>query len=820
VLLVCAPVFAALYLMLPAGGPAQLVIYPVFGFVATLAILAGIRLNRTTRPGAWRLSAGGLGLLAIGDVVYTLVIVLVPEITYPTPADVPYLLGYGALVLGVRRLVSGRMAGGDRVPMLDGAILAAGAGSVFWMAVIRPTLDGQVDTFAATVSLTYPCLDLVLLGLALRVLLASSAGERSIQILAAGLLFYFAADVIYAAQVLDGAYTDGSAVDAGWIVGITLLAVAALHPSAANAVSAADPRSELGRRRLSLLAVAAMIAPAFILLKAVLGGDEETIGLIVGWTILFGLVLVRLASTVDELRLSLLQRRRLQDDLRFQAEHDPLTRLANRALFERMLAQAMRDSPATTGLVFLDLDDFKAINDTLGHASGDDLLRVVADRIQRDLRPGDVAARLGGDEFAIVLADCPNEAIGTLIAERVLAALRAPVLLAGRQLQVRASAGVAIGRVGATPMELMSDADIAMYRAKAHGKDKAEAHESEAHNQVVRGYELRTELADAIHSGQFFLLFQPAISTVTEELVGAEALVRWRHPSRGVLTPAEFIPHAESSGLINELGRWILREACAAAADWPARTDGTRPVLSVNLSADQLHHPEFVEEVRRILSETGLPASRLVLEVTESALVDFQAATETLHALRARGIRLALDDFGTGYSALSYLAKLPFDVVKIDRGFIGSLGQDRRVEALLGGIVGLCRGLELRLCAEGIETDAQLEVVRRHGIEVAQGYLIAEPLTSASFAALIDASTRAPVRGGRLGKDRAPSARADGPRDRRDVRRLTSRAGATRGPEAPGPDESLAGPHPARAYHAGTNRGRPPPAVPHEEPTP
>jgi diguanylate cyclase (GGDEF)-like protein len=471
-------------------------------------------------------------------------------------------------------------------------------------------------------------------------------------------------------------------------------------------------------------------------MRAIATGADEDLGLIAGWTILFGLVLIRLATTVDDLGVSLLQRRRLQDDLTYQAHHDPLTRLANRTLFEERLAAAMDDHPETTGLIFMDLDDFKAVNDTLGHASGDELLRILAERIQRELRATDLAARLGGDEFAILVADTGDEGTASLVAERILGALRAPVTLAGRHLQMRASAGVAFGRAGATPMDLMRNADVAMYQAKLHGKDQAETYEPHMHSQIVRAYQLRTELAAAIEAEEFILHYQPAIELDTGHIVGAEALVRWRHPERGLLGPGDFIPQAESSGLIHELGRWILRDACRTAAGWPPSAAGVRAVVSVNLAAGQLLQPGFVAEVAGILAETGLPPGRLFLEVTESALVDFAPASAALHALRDLGIRLALDDFGTGYSALSYLAELPFDTVKIDRGFIATIGHGPRVDALLEGIVGLSRALDMSIVAEGVETEFQFERVRELGLDAAQGYLFARPMPAGAFATL------------------------------------------------------------------------------------
>jgi EAL domain-containing protein (putative c-di-GMP-specific phosphodiesterase class I) len=260
------------------------------------------------------------------------------------------------------------------------------------------------------------------------------------------------------------------------------------------------------------------------------------------------------------------------------------------------------------------------------------------------------------------------------------------------------------------------------------------------HSQVVRRYELGAEMTDALAGGEFVLHFQPAINLTTGAIVGAEALVRWNHPKRGLIGPHDFIPHAESSGLIHGLGRWILREACSVAAGWPDRLDGDRPAISVNLAASQLLDPALVDDVAQILTDTGLAPSKLILEVTESALVDIEMARAALLRLRGLGVGLALDDFGTGYSALSYIAELPFDIIKIDQSFIASIGQGKRVDALLDGIIGMCDALELVTVAEGIEDERQLDRLVRLGCRIGQGYLFARPVPAAEFAALLVAT--------------------------------------------------------------------------------
>jgi EAL domain-containing protein (putative c-di-GMP-specific phosphodiesterase class I) len=283
----------------------------------------------------------------------------------------------------------------------------------------------------------------------------------------------------------------------------------------------------------------------------------------------------------------------------------------------------------------------------------------------------------------------------------------------------------------------MRDADVAMYLAKSNGKGQVERHEPAMHDAIVRGYELRTELAAAVVSRAFILEYQPIIDIRTGAIVAGEALVRWRHPTRGILAPGEFIGIAEASGLIHELGRWILREACVAAAGWPTLPDGRGRSVGVNLAPAQLLEPGFLKELMAILAETRLDPKRLTLEITESALIDLEAATLALTAISRLGVKLALDDFGTGYSALSYLAELPFDIVKVDQSFVSGMAESERVESLLSGILGLCSSLGLLAVAEGVETEAQLARLARLGCPEAQGFLFARPMAIGAFEALL-----------------------------------------------------------------------------------
>lgn len=780
VLLVAIPFLIALYLLLPIDGSARTIAYPAFGLIGTAAILIGIHLRRPVRVGSWRLLAAAFALLSLGDVTYT-VLSLNGDVAYPSLADIPYLVGYLFLILGFGGLIRGGIPGGDRTSTLDAAILAAGAGSAFWMFIVLPTIIGAVDPLAATVALAYPALDMVLLTLGLRVALRAAQCPRYLQLLVAGMAIYFVSDVIYSLMALNGSYVEGNPIDADWIVGILLIGVAALHPSTRRAITTAE-RAEprISATRFVLLAVAALVAPVLLLTRPAPGSDQ--VGLIIEWVILLALVLLRLRSTVDQLANSLEERRQLHEQLAFNASHDSLTRLANRALFEERLALALSLTPATTAVTFLDLDDFKSVNDTLGHAIGDELLRVAAKRLASALRGTDLAARLGGDEFAILVENCADMAAARGVAERLISGLRAPVAIGDHRLRIRASAGVAMATPGLTAVDLMRQADIAMYAAKAEGKDQVDAYAAGMRVQTARNYELRDELSEALAGNRFVLHYQPAVNLGTGMVVGAEALVRWNHPVRGLLPPSQFIPDAESSGLIHPLGKWILREACITAATWPDRPDGRRPKISVNVATRQLLHPAFVKDVAAILGETGFPANSLVLEVTESALLDVNVAGAVLDRLRALGVLLALDDFGTGYSSLGYLAQLPFDIVKIDKAFVAGIGKGGRIDTLLRDVLGLCSGLGLQAVAEGVEDASQLQALRAMGCRFGQGYLFAQPVSSSAFVELMASPQLGGVAPDPVAEIRRPSSGTNlGPPARTDTP-----VGRRRGPRRPG----------------------------------
>jgi diguanylate cyclase (GGDEF)-like protein/PAS domain S-box-containing protein len=437
-------------------------------------------------------------------------------------------------------------------------------------------------------------------------------------------------------------------------------------------------------------------------------------------------------------------RKELEDELRHQAFHDSLTGLANRALFADRLGHAMtrtRDQRLPLAVLFVDLDDFKSINDSLGHAEGDQLLVAVAERFRGALRAADSIARMGGDEFAILLEDSPDSSTPLQVAERLLSTLQAPFERHGKELFVHASVGVAIWTsANQTSDDLLRNADVAMYTAKARGKDRIEVFEASMHAAAVARFALRGDLERALKRGELSLRYQPVVRLDNQAIVGVEALLRWNHPERGAIVPDEFIPIAEETGVIVPIGRWVLEEACRQVQAWDRVRSAPPLVINVNVSARQLTERGFVDDVGRILATTGLDPARLVLELTEGVLMqDTDATLATFVALKRLGIRLAIDDFGTGYSSLSYLHRFPIDVLKIDRSFVASMLDGPDQAALLRSILKLSETLHLETVAEGVEDAAQLAELQACGATLGQGFLFARPLTPEAIEALLTA---------------------------------------------------------------------------------
>jgi diguanylate cyclase (GGDEF)-like protein/PAS domain S-box-containing protein len=440
------------------------------------------------------------------------------------------------------------------------------------------------------------------------------------------------------------------------------------------------------------------------------------------------------------------ERKAFETQLSHMALHDPLSGLPNRALFlDRLERALLRTSRRTrpVAVLFLDLDDFKVVNDSLGHEAGDQLLTMVAERLNQSIRPSDTVARLGGDEFTVLLEDVEGPTEAMEAADRVGVALRVPFTLAGREIVVRCSIGVALsGDAHDRPEELLRNADMAMYRAKRDGKAGSAIFDHGMESRALERLEVETELRQALQREELRVFYQPIHSLADGRIVEFEALIRWAHPERGLLAAGAFVPLAEETGLIVPIGEWVLEEACRQLHVWQQRFPADPPLaMSVNLSARQFQSATLAEDIERTVRRTGLDPSTLKLEITESVVMkDAESAIAALQALKGLGIQLAIDDFGTGYSSLSYLKRFPVDTLKIDRSFVDGLGSDPQDTAIVRSVVALAKSLELSITAEGIETPTQQAHLTRLGCERGQGYLFSKPVPNTECDELLRAN--------------------------------------------------------------------------------
>ncbi|WP_116472498.1 putative bifunctional diguanylate cyclase/phosphodiesterase [Zobellella maritima] len=448
-----------------------------------------------------------------------------------------------------------------------------------------------------------------------------------------------------------------------------------------------------------------------------------------------------------QLRDSNRQLRKASDTLSFQATHDALTGLSNRLLLQDRLAHAIsvaQRKDSQVAVMFLDLDRFKDINDSLGHSAGDALLQVIAARLTASVREVDTVARISGDEFALILEDTVVQDEPVLaVAQRIAMALRAPCLLDGQELSITGSIGISLyPRDGGSVEQLLSNADMAMYAAKEKGRNTVQLYHPSMNTDNNRRLKLGQELRHALHQDELELLFQPQLDLEQEHIIGVEALLRWRHPQRGLIGPADFIPQAEENGLIVPIGEWVLATACRQAVAWQAL--GLPPmIMAVNLSARQFQHPSLVAQVADTLQQTGLAAECLELELTESLLIrDVESAIAAMNTLRSLGVSLSIDDFGTGYSSLSYLQQFPVSQLKIDGSFVGNLPAQPGAIAIVRAIIAMSKSLQLRVLAEGIETREQLNFLRSLQCDRGQGYYFSRPLPAAEITKLLQQQVR------------------------------------------------------------------------------
>ena len=733
------------------------------GFAAVAA--AGLAVRRCEGEPqtalAWRWITVAYVLLALGFILSLGYQVITGHVPFPSLADASLLLSYPFFLIGLIRFPQRSELHTVRLRLsLDAATLVLAGVVIVWFLVLGPTVtaDGE-HLLDGIVASGYPIGDLLLIfGLAYVIshaLLPST--RRALQLLVMATLVAIVGDLGQGWLALHPQYSAHVFVDifymAAW--GLYLLAAAsqaAGPPRRPSDRPTHEPCSYLARRGRS--GWLPYVAPAIVFGLLIYAQLNESLfnrlSLAVAATLAGALVLTRQFVARRDLLGA-------QGELTHQALHDALTGLPNRVLVldraAQMLARAKRQRQPTAAL-FVDIDDFKRINDSFGHAAGDEMIRVVSARLASVARAIDTVGRLSGDEFVMLLDGVTADADPELVAQRILEVLRQPIDLGGhseRSVVISASVGVAFGE-HASADELLRNADLALYGAKAAGKDGFMVFQASMQAAASARLLLAADLGEAVQQRQFFLLYQPTFDLHSQSVTGVEALIRWRHPTRGILAPDVFIPLAEENGMIVPIGRWVLEEASRQAALWHMQ----HPALgvSVNVSARQLEREEFIEEVRHALSASGIDPSTLTLEITETVLMrDAGAAALRLESLKALGVRIAIDDFGTGYSSLAYLRQFDVDAIKIDRSFISGIASSEKSGALIHTLVELGRTLGLQTLGEGIEEPAQLQILQREQCDIGQGFLLACPLEAEAVDRLL---TLADVTRGTTARSRQP----------------------------------------------------------------
>ena len=719
------------YLLLPRGLLAD-ALYVAIGLAATVAILAGVRINRPVRTRPWYLMAVGQAIWVTGDLTFSYDGDVLGNDRFPSPADPLYLLAYPVLAAGLLSLARGRRRWSDRSGVLDTLIVTVGLSVLSWVLLARPTVESyrEDSLAAAAVALAYPVGDMLLLAMVILFLTTPGAWTRSLRLLFAAVALLIAADTLSLA--LDLVTWDTSKpLDILWLTSYVLWGAAALHPSMYALSKPGPPQPvKFTRARLAALTLAVLIAPATLAVQHLLGVHLDVWAVAIGSVLTFALVVARMNLSIDQIIAANRQRERLQEDLAHQAAHDSLTGLPNRAQAMRLIAGALsraQRSGAVIGLLFLDLDGFKRVNDTLGHAAGDELLRQVAQRMTHTVRTGDTVARLGGDEFVVLLEPLDEQSSALTVAERLVAEVSRVVRLSsGRPVRVGASIGVAISQDGLVdPDRLLHEADVAVYRAKAGGRGRIEVFDAELRREVDERAALESALAAALRNDELVVHYQPIVDVRSGRVQGYEALVRWQRPGVGLVCPDEFIPVAEHSDLICDVDTWVLRRATAQLARWNAARGDQELTLAVNISGRHAVRSRIRDDVGTALQESGIDPRQLVLEITETAVMDDPHAWVILTELRRIGVSISLDDFGTGYSSITRLETLPINSIKVARQFLDP--DSKSSLKLMQLIVQAAHAFGLPVVAEGVERDDQLRVVRELECESAQGFLLGRP---------------------------------------------------------------------------------------------
>jgi diguanylate cyclase (GGDEF)-like protein len=718
----------ALYAVSP-----EILLLPLFVLIAVgtiTAVVIGVRhhLPPTERRPWWVLVAALVSFL--GGAVLRATLPGASD-TPPGPmAMVPDLLivpGYLLLALSFLSLLRRRRAADDDAARIDAALMGLGAAFATWTFFIAPRVGSrEMLTIPDLVAAFFPVIDVMLLVLVTQLMLAGGGRRLSLWLIGAACAVMFVADLVFAVQETDSVVLSERSFDVLFMTSYVLLAVAALHPSMRGLTRPQKVVIEDLRPLRTVGIAAVLIAPAVLATLS----PPSTVwnGMVrIGLSVLLTLaVLIRIVRANNS-------RARAEEDARRRATHDPLTNLPNRELLAETVAgwcDRATDAGQEISLLFIDLDRFKMVNDHWGHEVGDELLCAVAGRLGAMVRGEDLVCRIGGDEFVIALASPSHTQLAESLAERLLAEFAEPFALSVGNVVITPSIGVARSEGAGEALELIRDADTAMYKAKGSGRNKYAIFDTSLRDKLHTRVRLEQALRGALERGELAVFYQPIIDLATDELTGFEALMRWNSPTLGAVSPLDFIPIAEETGLIERSGAWLLEEAAGQLVAWSAdRPADARPLhISVNVSVRQLRDARLITTVRDVLERTGLAPGSLWLEITESGVMeDLEVALTTLNGLRELGVTLSIDDFGTGYSSLSYLNRLPVGILKIDRSFINGVGEDGANEPIVRAVLAMAHAMGHQVVAEGVETAVQRDWLRTLGCDLAQGYLYGAP---------------------------------------------------------------------------------------------
>lgn len=726
--LVAAVAIATLYFALPNTPTSKLVLYNGLGALSVGFLLLGVKRNHTEAKGPWLWFAAGLTSFLTADIIYY-VLDLAPDGTpFPSIADFFYLMMYPLMIIGLTMMVRSMTPGRNTASFIDAAVVGIAMFGALWVLFVDSLYVSGTPPLNLMVSFAYPVMDVALLAVAARLVVTAQLKHPPFAFMVAAIGSLAIADIAYNINL--ETFETGTWIDGYWLLFYVGMAAASLHPSGEHDANNVHSQDRLTATQLVLMFVATLSVP---IIDLIWGTPEDRVVTIIGSALLFLLILVRVFTLMKAIE-------RGKDRLRHDAVHDALTGLSNRVLFAERTEKALAsDHSGHVAVLFIDLDDFKTVNDSLGHAAGDVMLAEVANRLVSCIRPGDTVARFGGDEFAILLESAADRRDAVTMARRALEALGRPIDLGLRTVRASASIGIAMDIEDSTDVDtLLRDADVAMYLSKTRGKGRFEFFEAAMYEEAVERLDLKADLQRGLDDQQFVLHYQPIFDLKTGKVSLVEALIRWKHPERGLIPPDRFIPLAEESGLIVPIGSWVLQEACQQAASWRKIAGCEDITVTVNLSVRQLHDDQLVNTLTSALRDSGLPARNLVFEITESMLaIDADRSAGILEQLKTVGIKLALDDFGTGYSSLSYLKSFPVDAIKIDRSFISELHRSSTSTALVEAIINLSQALGAYTVAEGIEYADQAAALRKLGCDRAQGFYYCRPLPAQALSALL-----------------------------------------------------------------------------------